>query len=135
MNSDFAIRVSGDVCTLVEKGRSLILAWDTVTGIAAYKRDLFSVDLVCLALFRDGDEPVEFAEDMPGWDEFTDALERRFGVRSGWYSQVCLPPFALSWLTLWGDAPPPDNRCWKCGYDLTGNVSGTCPECGTKFVQ
>ena len=21
--------------------------------------------------------------------------------------------------------------CLKCGYDLTGNVSGTCPECGT----
>lgn len=22
--------------------------------------------------------------------------------------------------------------CVKCGYDLTGNVSGVCPECGTK---
>ncbi|HWE93601.1 MAG TPA: hypothetical protein VG269_06460 [Tepidisphaeraceae bacterium] len=22
--------------------------------------------------------------------------------------------------------------CQSCGYDLTGNVSGTCPECGTK---
>ena len=21
--------------------------------------------------------------------------------------------------------------CLKCGYDLTGNVSGICPECGT----
>lgn len=21
-------------------------------------------------------------------------------------------------------------RCRGCGYDLTGNVSGTCPECG-----
>lgn len=21
-------------------------------------------------------------------------------------------------------------RCTECGYDLTGNVSGTCPECG-----
>lgn len=20
--------------------------------------------------------------------------------------------------------------CWECGYDLTGNVSGVCPECG-----
>ncbi len=20
--------------------------------------------------------------------------------------------------------------CTRCGYDLTGNVSGTCPECG-----
>ena len=21
--------------------------------------------------------------------------------------------------------------CGRCGYDLTGNVSGVCPECGT----
>ncbi len=23
-----------------------------------------------------------------------------------------------------------NRRCGNCGYDLTGNVSGTCPECG-----
>jgi hypothetical protein len=25
----------------------------------------------------------------------------------------------------------PAGYCQKCGYDLTGNVSGICPECGT----
>jgi hypothetical protein len=25
--------------------------------------------------------------------------------------------------------------CGQCGYDLTGNVSGTCPECGTMAAQ
>jgi hypothetical protein len=25
--------------------------------------------------------------------------------------------------------------CLACGYDLTGNVSGTCPECGTTISQ
>lgn len=30
---------------------------------------------------------------------------------------------------LWTAMPGP-NRC-SCGYDLTGNVSGLCPECGT----
>jgi hypothetical protein len=24
--------------------------------------------------------------------------------------------------------------CLDCGYDLTGNVSGTCPECGGKVA-
>jgi len=24
-----------------------------------------------------------------------------------------------------------DGRCKKCGYDLAGNVSGVCPECGS----
>ena len=23
-----------------------------------------------------------------------------------------------------------EGRCLRCGYDLTGNVSGRCPECG-----
>ena len=27
----------------------------------------------------------------------------------------------------------PSGHCRKCGYDLTGNVSGRCPECGTPF--
>jgi hypothetical protein len=26
------------------------------------------------------------------------------------------------------------NRCFECGYDLTGNVSGVCPECGTPVL-
>ena len=27
----------------------------------------------------------------------------------------------------------PDHRlCLRCGYDLTGNTSGVCPECGDK---
>lgn len=24
-----------------------------------------------------------------------------------------------------------EGKCRQCGYDLTGNVSGICPECGT----
>jgi hypothetical protein len=24
-------------------------------------------------------------------------------------------------------------QCRKCGYDLTANVSGVCPECGTRL--
>jgi hypothetical protein len=31
-----------------------------------------------------------------------------------WYSDRCFPP----------------GHCQNCGYDLTGNVSGRCPECG-----
>ena len=34
------------------------------------------------------------------------------------------------------DAPRrPDGTCGQCGYDLTGNVSGVCPECGTEIRQ
>ena len=29
----------------------------------------------------------------------------------------------------------PTNLCAECGYNLTGNVSGRCPECGTSIVE
>ncbi len=36
-------------------------------------------------------------------------------------------PTLLAW-RFW-PKPPKPGHC-PCGYDLTGNVSGTCPECG-----
>ena len=30
------------------------------------------------------------------------------------------------------DRPFPPEHCKTCGYALTGNVSGVCPECGTE---
>jgi hypothetical protein len=31
--------------------------------------------------------------------------------------------------------PPKPNECTKCRYDLTGNTSGVCPECGTELIS
>jgi hypothetical protein len=36
-------------------------------------------------------------------------------------------PTAILW---YRDRRPPVGRCQWCGYDLMGNVSGVCPECG-----
>ena len=44
------------------------------------------------------------------------------------------PAFAYLWSRLYigwyNKRYPPAPRC-RCGYNLTCNVSGTCPECGT----
>jgi len=53
--------------------------------------------------------------------------------------QLVLPlwiPFvivAICTTLLWWAArrPVPPGHCKECGYDLTANVSGRCPECGT----
>jgi len=48
------------------------------------------------------------------------------------------PVIALAALTafLWyRDRQVPPGYCRKCGYDLTGNISGICPECGTPIPQ
>ena len=40
---------------------------------------------------------------------------------------------AIPTIILWRrDRRHPPGYCQKCGYDLTGNVSGVCPECGRK---
>ena len=46
-------------------------------------------------------------------------------------------PTAVLW---WVDRPGRRRRsrtryCRKCGYNLTGNVSGRCPECGTSVAS
>jgi len=38
-------------------------------------------------------------------------------------------PLAVAWGRERARVPP--GHCRKCGYDLTGNISGRCPECGT----
>ena len=45
---------------------------------------------------------------------------------------MILIPFAVPTAWLWwrDSQPAPPGSCRKCGYDLTGNVSGVCPECG-----
>ena len=47
-----------------------------------------------------------------------------------WFVLLILAvPMAYLW---WRDRRPPPGHCRACGYDLTGNVSGICPECGEK---
>ncbi len=36
----------------------------------------------------------------------------------------------VSW-RYWRELDPLDGCCVQCGYDLCGNKSGICPECGT----
>ena len=42
--------------------------------------------------------------------------------------------FAIPTVILWHrDRRPPPGHCQNCAYDLTGNISGVCPECGTRI--
>ena len=43
---------------------------------------------------------------------------------------IALPGIIVAVLIAATGRHPAPNRCRACGYDLTGNVSGKCPECG-----
>ena len=46
-----------------------------------------------------------------------------------------LLPFAILTHILWRrDRRIPPGHCQECGYNLTGNVTGVCSECGMKIV-
>lgn len=45
-----------------------------------------------------------------------------------WIPLLLLMPLTI-WM-WWRDRPVPPGCCTKCGYDLTGNTTGVCPECG-----
>lgn len=46
---------------------------------------------------------------------------------------IFLLPIAIATIWLWYSDGQPKGGCTNCGYDLTGNVSGVCPECGAAF--
>lgn len=48
------------------------------------------------------------------------------------------PALALVWSLLyvnWRNRRLPCRHCQTCGYNLTGNESGVCPECGTNIEK
>ncbi|GJM24122.1 MAG: hypothetical protein DHS20C16_05370 [Phycisphaerae bacterium] len=47
---------------------------------------------------------------------------------------ILFVPSILITIWLWRTSRILPGKCWNCRYDLTGNVSGTCPECGTPIV-
>ncbi|HSZ60129.1 MAG TPA: hypothetical protein VK797_31080 [Tepidisphaeraceae bacterium] len=48
-----------------------------------------------------------------------------------WACMVVLLILPVAWVRARLDRVARAGRCQICGYDLTGNTSGTCPECGT----
>jgi hypothetical protein len=123
----------GTGCVLVLVVWSVSARWwicyDTATWSAVLGNGVFAL----------GISHVGPAPGPPRWI-VTDASS--LGLRwPEWYktshTQIVLP----FWLVLLGLGVPtmaawlPRSRrsrglCHKCGYDLTGNVSGRCPECG-----
>lgn len=109
--------------------------WDEIYGIAAFIDFQINGDALALGLRLKGyTRWLGIPADVEGFYQLRLALRERFGVPHGWDHAVWSGPRGLNWRSLWGEAPPPGELCWNCGYSLEGNKSGVCPECGTCMV-
>jgi len=61
----------------------------------------------------------------------------RLGTVILWCIPLWIPFVLVAIPTLWlwvRDRRPPTGYCQNCGYNLTGNESGKCPECGVRIT-
>jgi hypothetical protein len=54
----------------------VVIAWNEVRRVQAYKRDAYVGDCLCLAILGAGERAIEITEASPGWDAAGDAIER-----------------------------------------------------------
>ena len=84
------------------KGESHAVTWNSVNLIRAFKRDLFSVDLICLEFQQDEGRVIEVDEHMAGYKDLIKVLSVHFkGIDQGWYLKVVQPAFELCLTEVW----------------------------------
>ena len=121
-------------------------AWSTTHGLLRGWLSLHSPSR--FILITDGQLSVRWGPPWdkhdPGWSIEPHGFSLVLGTpdfyfSSGYWS-VQLPLWlplvivAIPTAILWHrDRPPRKGYCLHCGYNLTGNESGVCPECGTKI--
>ena len=89
---------------LFAEGREVwCFRWDEVVRIETYKRDIFSMDLVCLDFFIVSREvPCRTHEDMQGFPELRECMQRQLSsISESWWQQVASPPFATNHMVLY----------------------------------
>ncbi len=85
----------------------------SVKEVFAFKRDLFSCDIICIGLrIDDSGTYCEVAEDVVGYDTFCELLSEKFpGICEDWFSEVAFPAFKPNVRCLWGE--PLMDSIWK----------------------
>jgi len=70
-----------------------------------------------------------------GWGSYLGPYSIRSLIFPAWIPVILTAVLPTVWLIRpRGSRRPPLGFCQNCGYNLTGNVSGICPECGTAIT-
>jgi hypothetical protein len=104
-NSKYGILSYDTDCFRIKnnKGGSLELQWSEVGQVHAFKRDLFTTDLICLAFKKTGkEEYYEIHEEMAGYHDLLEILPTRLPkFTSDWFSGVAFPAFKANHRVIW----------------------------------
>ena len=68
----------------------------------------------------------DMVQDWRGINQFKDPLTVTMTML---YASIVGTTIAALWMSVFSHAKE-GSACVSCGYDLTGNASGVCPECG-----
>jgi hypothetical protein len=84
------------------KGQKFTFQWNEVEEVHAFKRDLFTTDLICLAFKLSEDRFVEINEEMVGYYDLQSWLPKQFsGIQENWIMDVVSPAFKTNHRVLW----------------------------------
>ena len=77
-----------------------VVGWETIDRVVAYKRDCYTVDLICLA-FIDGDGVVllDVDESATGYQELVDGMPQYLAgclSMGEWFMEVAFPAFEVN---------------------------------------
>jgi len=89
-----------DVVNLhIVNAQPIHIQWSAMERLTVFKRDLFTVDLICLVIELKDGRCFELDEDMDGWNPFIDAIPAHLpGCKKfhEWFLEVAVPAFATN---------------------------------------
>lgn len=80
-----------------QKRGAQVIPWSDIRQATVFKRDLFSIDCICLRISCADGTGVELNEEMAGWNRLIHALPKCLPgclPYSEWYSSAAFPAFA-----------------------------------------
>jgi hypothetical protein len=84
------------------------IGWSDMVRVVAFKRDLWTVDCICLAIQATDGTIMEVNEEMEGWEALTDTIPKHLPGSKEWaeiFWQVAFPAFATNEMVIFERTP------------------------------
>jgi hypothetical protein len=120
--SDFAVSIDAAGVTVISKRPAsepaCSVAWSKIVRVVAFKRDMFTVDCICLQFATADGTATEVNEEMAGWEALTAAIPEHLPGSKVWnecFSKVAFPAFATNETVIFERAS--STKMSRCGSE------------------